>query len=143
MITGVIEHGKSLGRRLGFPTANILPDVPMDALEEEARDGVYAAAIWIGDEPCPHYAMINQGHHPTAPEGKPTIEAYLLDYSGDLYGKRVRVRYLEYLRPERRFESLEALTEQLARDEEATRRIVRQYAADEPSKGDSPANGAI
>ena len=84
-MTGTIEHGKELGRRLGFPTANIHPDgdVPFD-------NGVYAAAIWLGDEPRPRPCMINQGRHPTAPEGKPTVEAHILDYQGDLYGKKVR-----------------------------------------------------
>ena len=115
-MNGLIEHGKGLGRTLGFPTANIRADV-----ESDCENGVYAGAIWVEFEPLPRPAMINQGTHPTAPEGKPTIEAYILDYQGDLYGQRVRVEYLKWLRPERRFESLDALKAQLARDVEATR----------------------
>ena len=65
--------------------------------------------------------MLNQGTHPTAPEGKPTIEAHLLDYDGDLYGRRARVEYLQFLRPELRFDGVEALVAQLTLDLAATR----------------------
>ena len=116
VITGTVEHGKELGRQLGFPTANIRPD---DAVP--CANGVYAAAIWLPGEPRPRPCMINQGTHPTAPEGKPTIEAHLLNYTGDLYGQRIKFQYLRFLRPEQRFDSLEALTAQLRQDRETTR----------------------
>lgn len=116
IVTGTVVHGKELGRRLGFPTANLAPDGPV-----EGANGVYAAAIWIEGEPLPRRCMVNQGVHPTAPEGRPTIEAHLLDYTGDLYGRRARIEYLRFLRPERRFDGLDALQAQLGRDLEATR----------------------
>ena len=118
-ITGVVEHGKALGRQLGYPTANVRPDgdVPYE-------NGVYAAAIWIQGEPLPRPCMVNQGAHPTAPGGKPTIEAHLLNYDGDLYDTPVRLRYLKALRPERRFDGLDALKAQLARDLENTRQCL-------------------
>ena len=115
-LMGTVAHGKRLGRKLGFPTANLEVEGPVTA-----QNGVYAAAIWIGDEPLPRPCMVNQGIHPTAPEGQPTIEAHLLDFSGDLYGAPARLRYLQFLRPERRFEDLDALTAQLRRDLEQTR----------------------
>ena len=116
VITGSIEHGKALGRRLGFPTANIRPDGDV-----ASENGVYAAALWLEGEPRPRRCMVNQGVHPTAPEGKPTVEAHLLDFDGDLYGMRVRLKYLKFLRPERRFDGLDALKAQLSRDLEAAR----------------------
>ena len=121
VIAGTVEHGKALGRRLGFPTANLRfdGDVP-------CPNGVYAAAIWVGDEPLPRPCMVNQGVHPTAPEGKPTIEAHLLDFEGDLYGEKARIEYLRFLRPERRFDGLEALKAQLARDLQATRACIAE-----------------
>lgn len=116
VVTGVVEHGKGLGHTLGFPTANIRPDG-----QTHRENGVYAAAVWLDGEPRPRPAMINQGSHPTAPEGKPTIEAHILDFSGDLYGRRVRFEYHRFLRPEQRFGSLDALKAQLARDLQSTR----------------------
>lgn len=117
-ISGVIVQGKQLGRTIGFPTANLQPDEPAPALGE---NGVYIATIQPEGFPEPLRCMLNQGHHPTAPGGPPTIEAYILDFSGELYGKRAVIEYLAFLRPERRFASLDALREQLTSDREATR----------------------
>ena len=122
IVTGIVERGKQLGRRLGFPTANIRPDWTDGPLPE---NGVYAAAFWVEEEPLARPCMLNQGVHPTVPEGRPTIEAHLLDYDGALYGRRVRVEYLHFMRPERRFEDVGALAEQLRRD----RRCVRDWIA--------------
>ena len=123
VIEGYVEQGKHLGRSLGFPTANIRPE-GSPALPE---NGVYAAAVLLEGEAAPRPCMLNQGVHPTLPEGKPTIEAHLLNYEGDLYGLRVRVEYLRFLRPERRFDSLDALKTQLNRDLEATREWFREH----------------
>ena len=117
VIDGVIEHGKGLGHQLGFPTANLHPD----GASELPANGVYAAWILLEGESEPRPCMLNQGLHPTVPEGKPTIEAHLLDYDGDLYGRRARVAYLHFLRPERRFDGVDALIAQLTRDLQATR----------------------
>lgn len=116
-IRGVIEHGKGLGRRLGFPTANVRPD----GAPELPANGVYAASILLDGETLPRPCMLNQGVHPTVPEGKPTIEAHLLDYEDDLYGRRVQVEYLHFLRPERRFDGIDALIAQLSHDLQAVR----------------------
>ncbi len=121
--TGTVERGKQVGRQLGFPTANIRPE-GAPALPE---NGVYAAAVLLEGEAAPRPCMLNQGVHPTLPEGKPTIEAHLLDYAGDLYGRRVRVTYLHFLRPERRFDGPDALKAQLSRDLEAARQWFRAH----------------
>gem|GEM_PF-309837 len=106
-----------MGVRLGFPTANIAytPDT-----SHMPRDGVYIASVWVDEENEPYIAIINQGRHPTAPEGRPAIEAHLLGYTGDdLYGHRLTLHYMQYLRPEQQFPSLSALQEQLGKDRAA------------------------
>lgn len=117
-ITGVIVHGKQLGRTIGFPTANLQPDDPDSAT---APNGVYVAVISIEGYPPRLPCMLNQGTHPTAPEGAPTIEAHILDFSDDVYDLRAEVEYLSFLRPEQKFPSLDALKEQLKSDLERTR----------------------
>lgn len=121
-ITGVIVHGKQLGRTIGFPTANIQPDDPESVT---APNGVYVAAISIDGYPDRLPCMLNQGTHPTAPEGAPTIEAHILDFSDDVYGLRAAVEYLSFLRPEQKFPSLAALKQQLTADMERTREYFR------------------
>jgi len=108
-IMGSVVQGKQLGRTIGFPTANILPDAAPDLPR-----GVYAA--WLTVDGRRHGCMVNIGHHPTLPEGAPTIEAHVFDFSGDLYGKRVLLETAAFLRREQKFPSVEALRAQLERD---------------------------
>ncbi len=117
IITGQVVQGKHLGRTIGYPTANIQSDSPFTG-----ERGVYAGLFrfYEGEFPC----MVNIGSHPTAPEGKPTIEAHLLDYNGDLYDLHVEIELMRFLRPERKFESLDALKEQLNRDRRRTREAL-------------------
>jgi riboflavin kinase / FMN adenylyltransferase len=125
-LRGRTVRGKRLGTRLGFPTANLVYP-PVDALPP---DGVYAARATLDGRD--YVAVLNQGRHPTAPEGRATVEAHLLGYAGgDLYGRELTLTYVSYLRPERRFQTLEALRAQLAADaEEALRRIDGRKPAD-------------
>lgn len=109
-ISGVISRGKQLGRTLGFPTAN-LSWPKHKALPPR---GVYAAYAWIEGER--YGAALNIGKHPTAPEGEPTLEAHLLDFNGDVYGKHMRLELVKFLRGEVKFESLDALKAQIAQD---------------------------
>ena len=113
-IDGRIVQGKHLGRRLGFPTANI------DA-EATWPYGVYAVNAYIDDNPLPRRAVANIGKHPTAPEGAPTVEVHVLDLRADLYGHHMRIEYLGRLRDEIRFSSLDELREQLKKDAETAR----------------------
>ena len=116
-ITGVVAAGKRIGRTLGFPTANILPD---EGCALPSQNGVYAALLTLADGralPC----VLNKGRHPTLPEGAATVEAFVLDFTGDLYGQRIRVDFLAFLRPETRFPDKEALRAQIARDTENAR----------------------
>ena len=123
-IAGVVEHGDERGRKLGFPTVNITP-VKGQALP---ADGVYAVRIlcpdgqeWIG--------VANVGDNPTFGGDPLRIEAHLLDFSGDLYGLRLVVRFIERLRGEEKFPSAEALVQQIKKDEERAREIFSTYSS--------------
>ena len=114
LLEGEVVKGDQRGRDLGFPTANIVPD---DSLVVPSH-GVYAA--WAHGHP----AAVNVGVRPMFETGRGLlIEAYLIDYEGDLYGEALRVAFIERLRGERRFDSVEALIEQMELDVERTREI--------------------
>ena len=122
-LTGSVVRGKRLGTRLGFPTANIACP-PRD--DRWPRDGVYIAVAEAGS--VSYLAILNQGAHPTAPEGAPTVETHLLGYPyHELYGQQLRLNYIKYLRPEKRFADLAALKDQLAVD----RQSALDWARDE------------
>lgn len=110
-IRGRVVSGKHIGTGLGFPTANVSPT----GQYELPPNGVYAARITLPGERVLK-CVLNQGKHPTLPEGEPTIEAFILDFSGDIYGAEVSVEYVEYIRGEVRFPDIEALRAQIARD---------------------------
>jgi riboflavin kinase/FMN adenylyltransferase len=119
-LRGVVEHGDHRGRTIGFPTANLaLPSV----LQLPA-DGVYGG--WYqGQSGDLHLAAINLGRRPTFyDEGVRLLEAYLLDFDGDLYGDRARVRFGARLRDELKFDSVDELVAQMHADVDAVRRLV-------------------
>lgn len=111
MISGTVMHGHRIGRTLGFPTVNLLPS------KEKLLPpfGVYFSRVCT---PRGEYAGIsNVGRKPTVGGGEQVgVETFLYDFQGDLYGREIRVCLQEFRRPERKFESLEALKEQLGRD---------------------------
>ena len=119
-IEGRIAQGKQLGRTIGFPTANLQS---AGGLDLQLR-GVYAAWFEVDGERLP--CMVNIGHHPTLPEGAPTIEAHIFDYSGDLYGKNAAVELVSLLRPEQKFPSVEQLRLQLERDKARSLEILKK-----------------
>lgn len=114
-ISGEVIRGAQLGRKLGFPTANL-----------DARglvlppNGVYAVHARVGEKV--HRAALNIGFRPTVGAGlAQQVEAHLLDFDGDLYGQEMEVTWVERIREERKFPSLDALKAQIARDVEAAR----------------------
>lgn len=118
-LDGVVVPGAGRGRTIGFPTANI------DTTNElRPAAGVYAIRVRVPGEDRPKGGAANIGVKPTFGGGEVTIEAHLFDYSGDLYGKRLRVEFLERLRAEKRFGSANELSAQIARDLEAAREAV-------------------
>jgi riboflavin kinase/FMN adenylyltransferase len=115
---GEVVSGDRRGRELGFPTANLVPD---PALIQPGH-GIYAARASFGDQT--RIAAVNVGVRPTFKTDLVVlVEAYLLDWQGDLYGQRLTLEYVARLRGERRFDSVDALIEQMHADVAATREI--------------------
>ncbi len=116
---GTVAHGDKRGRTLGFPTANLVPDSALVVPDH----GIYACRAQVGGEN--RLAAVNVGVRPTFKTGRGLlVEAFLLDFDGDLYGKELRLDFLERLRGERRFDTVEALVEQMHRDVDDARRIA-------------------
>jgi riboflavin kinase/FMN adenylyltransferase len=114
-LTGEVAHGDERGRELGFPTANLVPD---EALACPGH-GVYAC---LADDRA---AAVSIGVRPTFETGRgELIEAYLLDFDGDLYGTQLTLRFLARLRGERRFDNADALVAQMRDDVQRTRDLV-------------------
>jgi riboflavin kinase/FMN adenylyltransferase len=121
-LRGEVVHGDERGRELGFPTANLIPE---EALVCPGH-GVYAC-VSHDDPTRPRPAAVSIGVRPTFQTGRgELIEAYLLDFEGDLYGRELRLDFLARLRGERRFETAEALIEQMHSDVQHTREIARK-----------------
>ncbi len=117
-IEGYVIHGAQLGRKIGFPTINI---DPADSILP--RIGVYAASVEIDDKRFK--AVANIGFRPTVNGKNVLLEAHLLGFEGDLYGRRLRVQLLTFIRPEVHFNSLEELKAQIIKDSETVERISR------------------
>jgi len=117
-ITRQVILGAGRGKELGFPTANL--EVPEKRVIP--ADGVYAVRVQWGDEN--HPAVANVGTRPTFGEGKRLVEAHILDFEGDLYGEELRLEFIERLRPERRFASVEELVSQMQLDVSQARKIL-------------------
>jgi riboflavin kinase / FMN adenylyltransferase len=118
-VRGTVAHGDKRGRTLGYPTANLIPDPRLVVPDH----GVYACHAFAGGER--HVAAVNVGVRPTFKTGRGLlVEAFLVDFEGDLYGEQLRLDFLDRLRGERRFDSVDALVEQMGRDVLETRRIA-------------------
>ena len=117
-VEGVVVRGDQRGRDLGYPTANLQP-LPWSAVP---ADGVYAGRLVRAGELLP--AAISIGTNPTFAGLERRIEAYVLDFAGDLYGERVGLSFTARLRDTLRFDGIEPLVEQMARDVERTREVT-------------------
>lgn len=116
-VTGVVIRGAGRGRTLGFPTANLKPDRRL-----ALAGGVYAArARWAGEQAD---AVVNIGYRPTFDETQYWIEAYLFDFSGDLYDRTLTLDFLARIRPEMKFSGAEALKAQVGADMAEARRLL-------------------
>ncbi len=118
-VEGEVVPGDARGRALGFPTANLEP-----LNELLPRHGVYAARCGWGGEGARRPAVVNLGRRPTFGGREVRAEAHVLDFDGDLYGRRVQIDFVARLRDERRFDGVEALREQIGRDVEDARRVL-------------------
>ena len=113
-LTGPVIHGAKLGRQLGFPTANLAVD-PACRL----RHAIYAVEVAVDGQRLKGVASF--GRRPTVDDGPPLLEVYIFDFAADIYGKEIEVFFIDFLRPELKFDSLEELVAQIGRDEIAAR----------------------
>lgn len=123
-LTGVVVKGQQLGRTIGFPTANI--ELPPEKFLP--RQGVYCVEVWLSSLPSstiPQAAVMNIGQRPTVNGSSLTVEIHLLDWSEGLYGQTLTVNLQQFLRPEQKFASLEALKAQIQADCAAARDFFR------------------
>jgi len=122
-LAGNVVAGTGRGVELGFPTANL------DISQEQAlpADGVYAGWAYIDGKT--YQAMTNIGRKPTFGSGDRTVETYAIDYNGDLYGRELKVDIIERLRDEKKFDSVEALKEQVAEDIRQGKAILSSKSA--------------
>jgi riboflavin kinase/FMN adenylyltransferase len=122
-LRSAVEHGAERGKMLGFPTANlkITPNKLLPA------NGVYAVRVELDGRE--HQGALNLGFRPTFGGNTLTVEVFLLDYQGDLYGKLLTVFFVQRLRGERRFASVTALQQQIMRDVESARRVLSRSSS--------------
>lgn len=122
-IKGKVVAGNQLGRTIGFPTANIEPTNPSKLIP---GDGVYAVKFMVKDST--HIGMMNIGVRPTVSNSQQrVIEVHLFDFNADIYGESVRITVCTHIRGEQVFSGLEALTEQLKKDEVDSRRFFSSH----------------
>jgi riboflavin kinase / FMN adenylyltransferase len=117
-ILGTVTHGDNLGKKIGFPTANLSAHS-----EQFPPNGVYAAEARIDGEL--YLGVINLGIRPTVSGGRSerVLEIHLFDFNRDIYGHDVEVRFLKFLRPEKKFENLDALVRQIRQDVQQAREV--------------------
>lgn len=128
VLTGVVERGDALGRTIGFPTANL-----GGIGEMLPKHGVYAVFVDVDGQRLP--GAMNVGVRPTVGGVSLRVEVHLLDFAGDLYGKKLRVALVERVRDEAKFDGLDALKAQIGRDVDHARRILAAAAAATRSDG--------
>jgi riboflavin kinase / FMN adenylyltransferase len=118
VVGGRVVHGAHRGRGLGYPTANVEPP----AFQMIPATGIYAGYLRVDGQQLP--AAISVGTNPTFGEGDVSVEAYVLDFEADLYGREVLVEFVDRIRSERTFASVDELVAEMARDVEAVRGVL-------------------
>ena len=115
--SGMVVHGRQLGRQLGFPTANLL--IPEDKFK--VRRGVYVSCVHLGSKKL--YGVTNVGLRPTVNESEDaeTAETFIFDFDEDIYGARIKVELLSFVRPECRFSSTDELAAQVEQDKQTAK----------------------
>ena len=123
-LEGYVEKDRGVGREMGVPTANLVPDENVLL----PKDGVYMTVACVDGEYYP--AVTNIGIRPTFGLDRRTVETHLLDYSGDLYGKKIRLAFYAYLRDECIFPDVDSLIRQISEDKERAKRIFLKINAE-------------
>ena len=117
---GTIVGGYQVGRKIGFPTANLQVDFPNKLIPST---GVYAVRVSVNGQN--YKGMLNIGHRPTINNGTDlSIEVHILNFEGDIYHQPMRIEFIEFLRPEAKFQSVDELVLQIQKDKEATIRVL-------------------
>ncbi|MDP2953257.1 MAG: riboflavin kinase, partial [Chloroflexota bacterium] len=119
VLKGQVVRGEAIGRKLGFPTANLA----VNSNQALPADGVYATRAYANDQVLK--SVTNIGLRPTFGVHERAVEVFLLDFSGDLYDKELRIELVGYLRPEKRFNSPAELQSQIQQDVEQTRALLK------------------
>ena len=117
-IEGTVIHGQRIGRTLGFPTANIDAENRL----ADCADGVYASQVEVDGQS--YDAMSNLGRRPSVGGERRLLETHLFGFSGDLYGRRIKVRLLRRIRGEERYPTVDALRQAIERDAERIKQIT-------------------
>ncbi len=123
-LTGKVIKGDQIGRTLGFPTANLFVEETYKLIP---ADGIYAVNVQINpdsEDTKPLHGMAYIGHRPTINGMTHNIEVNIFDFDQNIYGSTIRINFLNYIRGDKKFDSLEALKVQLAKDEESVRSIL-------------------
>lgn len=120
ILTGTVVPGQQLGRRLGIPTANLRLEPGLVV----PKFGVYACTCLVRDKCYP--AVTSIGVRPTVSGHGITVEPWILDYEGDLYGREITLEFRKFLRPERKFANLEALTAEIHENARQTRQLLEE-----------------
>jgi riboflavin kinase / FMN adenylyltransferase len=121
-LSGFVKRGIGLGKKLGFPTANI------EGIEKEKMipaDGIYVVRVIVCN--TEYFGMLNIGNNPTVSEKGRSIEVNIFDFDADIYDEPINIQFIKRLRSEKRFDSLELLTDQIKADEIAARQFIKTY----------------
>ena len=120
-LEGTVVDGYKVGRKIGFPTANLRVDFPNKLIPSI---GVYAVYVYVNGEK--HKGMLNIGYRPTINNGTDlSIEVHILDFQGDIYHQKMRIEFIDFLRPEEKFNSVDELVLQMQKDKEDTIRVLK------------------
>lgn len=119
-LDGTVVDGYKIGRKIGFPTANLKVNCPEKLIPSE---GVYAVYVYVKGKKWA--GMLNIGHRPTINNGKNlSIEVNILNFSDDIYHEEMRIEFVKYLRPEEKFDTVDALIAQMHKDRDETARLL-------------------
>jgi len=119
MLTGVVKKGKGLGRQLAFPTANL---VITESYKLIPKNGAYVVRSNIDGEV--YHGMMNIGFNPTVNGKKKSIEVHFFNFNQDIYERKIKVELLHFLRDEHKYDSIEALKEQLEKDKQTSLALI-------------------
>ena len=120
-LEGTVVDGYKVGRKIGFPTANLRVDFPNKLIPSI---GVYAVCVYVNGGK--YKGMLNIGYRPTINNGTDlSIEVHILDFQGDIYHQKMRIEFIDFLRPEEKFNSVDELVLQMQKDKEDTIRVLK------------------